>query len=112
MQGVVDHAHEYFSKEKCVESSTYRELLGVFMCLHAMIIPCEGKFVVFQVDAKILLCIVNRGSPRVKLNAIARELFWFGLEQRITLTMKWVPREENTLADELSNLLIPADSIC
>jgi hypothetical protein len=55
---------------------------------------------------------VNRGSPRLKLNAIARELFWFGLEHRITLNVEWVPREKNTLVDELSNLLIPADSIC
>jgi hypothetical protein len=47
MQGVVEHAHEYFSKEECVESSTYRELLDVFRCLQTMISLCEGKFVVF-----------------------------------------------------------------
>ena len=33
----------------------------------------------------------------------------FGLEHRITLSVEWVPREENTLADELSKLLIPGD---
>jgi hypothetical protein len=33
MQGVVEHAHEYFSKEESEESSTFRELLGIFMCL-------------------------------------------------------------------------------
>ena len=38
-----------------------------------------------------------------------RELFWFELEHRITLSVEWVPREENTLADELSKLLIPDD---
>jgi hypothetical protein len=74
-----------------------------------MVHLCEGKFVVFQVDAQNLLGIVNRGSPRLKLNALARELFWFGLEHRITLSVEWVPREENTLADELSKLLIPDD---
>jgi hypothetical protein len=67
--------------------------------------------VVFKVDAHNLLGIVNRGSPRLKLNALARELFWFGLEHRITLSVEWVPREENTLADELSKLLIPDDSM-
>jgi len=66
MQGVVEHAHEYFSKEESVESSTYRELLGVFECLQAMIGSCEGKFVVFEVDAKNLLGIVNRASPRLE----------------------------------------------
>ncbi len=47
----------------------------------------------------------------MKLNALARELFWFGLEHQITLEVEWVPREENTLADELSKLLIPDDSM-
>ena len=64
---------------------------------------CTGKFVVFQVDAQYLLGSVNRGSPRLKLDALARELFWFGLEHRITLSVEWVPR------DELSKLLIPDD---
>ncbi len=47
MQGAVEYAHEYFSKEESVESSTHQELLGVFRCLQAMIDLCDGKFVVF-----------------------------------------------------------------
>jgi hypothetical protein len=42
-----------------------------------------------------------RGNPRLKLNALAWDLFWFRLEDRITLSVEWVPREEYTLADEL-----------
>jgi hypothetical protein len=109
MQGVPEYAHEYFSEAESTESSTCRELIGVLRCLQSMVHLCAGKFVVFQVDAQNLLGIVNRGSPRLKLNALARELFWFGLEHRITLSVEWVPREENTLADELSKLLIPDD---
>ena len=37
---------------------------------------CEGKFVVFQVDAENLLGIVNRGSAKLYINVVARELFW------------------------------------
>ena len=66
---------------------------------------------ILQVDALNLLGIVNRGSPRLKLDALAREFFWFGLKHRITFNVEWVPREENTLADELSKLLIPDDSM-
>ena len=33
------------------------------------------------------------------------------MEHLITLTVEWVPREENTLADELSKLLTPDDSM-
>ncbi len=72
---------------------------------------CEGKFVVFQVDAQNPLGLVNRGSPRLKLNELARELFWFGLKHGITLNVEWVPREENALADELSKLIIPDDAM-
>jgi hypothetical protein len=55
------------------------------------------------------LGVVNRGSPRLKLNKLARDLFWFGVEHDITLTVEWVPREKNALVDELSKLLIPDD---
>ena len=76
-----------------------------------MISLCQGSFVVFQVDAQNILGIVNRGSPPLKLNALARDLFWFGLDHRITLSVEWVPMEENTLADKLSKLLIPDESM-
>ncbi len=75
MQGIIEYAHEYFSEEECGTSSTYRELLGVLRCLHAMMHACAGKFVVFQVDAQNMLGIVNRGSPRLNINELARELF-------------------------------------
>jgi hypothetical protein len=101
MQDVPEYAHEYFSEAESTESSTSRKLTGVLRCLQSMVHMCAGKFVVFKVNAQNLLGIVNRGSPRLKLNALARELFWFGLEHRITLAVEWVSREENTLADEL-----------
>ena len=109
MQGVPEYTHEYFSETESTESSTSRELIDVFRCLYMMVHLCAGKFVVFRVDAQNLLGIVNRGSPRMKLNALAREVFWFGLEHRIALSVEWVPMEEKTLADELSKLLIPDD---
>ena len=47
LQGAPEYAHEYFSQEESVESSTFRELLGVIRCLKSMVLLCEGKFVVF-----------------------------------------------------------------
>jgi len=111
IQGVTEYAHESFSEAESTESSTCRELIGVLMCLQSMANLCAGKFVVFQVDAQNLLGIINRGRLRLKLNALARELSWFGLEHHITLAVDWVPREENTLADELSKLPIPNNCI-
>ena len=77
MEDAPQYAREYLSEEESSQSSTYRELLGVRKCLHAMVHLCEGKFVVFKVDAHNLLGVVNRGSPRFRLNKLARELFWF-----------------------------------
>ncbi len=109
MQGVIEYAHECFSEEECGTSSTHRELLGVLRCLRAMLHVCAGKFVVFQVDARNLLGIVNRGSPRLNTNELARDLFWLCVEREITIKVEWVPQEENALADELLKLLIPTD---
>ena len=60
-------------------------------------------------DAQNLLRVVNRGSPRLRLNDLAREIFWFYLERRLTIMIEWVPREESSLSDELSKLIILDD---
>ena len=102
-------AREYFIWNESVESSTFRELLGVLRCLQALVHLCIGKFVVVQVDAQNLLGIINRGSGKLAINKLARDLFWFGLVNRITLSVEWVPREENAFASEVSKLLITND---
>ena len=109
MEDAPQYAREYFSEEESAQSSTYRELLGVFRCLQSMVHLCEGKFLVFNAGAHNLLWVVNRGSPRLLLNELARELFWFCLERRLILMIEWVSREENSLADELSKLIILDD---
>jgi hypothetical protein len=71
MQGAPRYAREHL-EEECVESSTYRELIGVFRCVQSMVGLCEDTFVAFHVGAQKLLGVVNRGSPRIKLNELAR----------------------------------------
>jgi hypothetical protein len=109
LSGITYVAHEYFSQWEAIQSSTYRELLGVNRCLQALLDKCKGKFVVLQVDAMNLLGIINRGSPKLPLNVLARELFWFCLLHKITISVEWVPRESNAFADEISKMLIPDD---
>ena len=70
---------------------------------------CAEKFVVFQVDARNVVGIVSRGSPRLNINELARELFLLCLDRDIAIKVEWVPREENAPVDELSKLLIPSD---
>ena len=87
MTGPWEIARKYFSEWEAILSSTFRELLGVFLCLQVMIHKCEGKFVVLQVDAANLLEIVNRGSPKLIINELERELFWFCLRHKITVSV-------------------------
>ena len=109
MTGPSEIAREYFSESEAVESSTLRDLLGACMCLQSLVHRCEGRFVVLQVDARNLLGIVNRGSSKLSINELARDLFWFCLRHRITNSVEWVPREENAFVDEISKSLIPED---
>ena len=109
MQGVIEYAHEDFSEEEFGTSSTYRELLSVLRSLRAMMHVCVEKFVVLQAEAQNLMGIINRGSPRLNVNELARELFWLCVERDVTFKAEWVPREENAMVDELSKLLIPSD---
>ncbi len=64
---------------------------------------------VLQVDAHNLLRIVNRGSSKLPINDLARELFGFCLRHRITISVEWVPRKENAVADEILKMFIPED---
>jgi hypothetical protein len=53
--------------------------------------------------------VINRGSPKLPLNVLAREIFWFCLANKIVISVEWVPRESNAFADEISKWLIPHD---
>ena len=52
---------------------------------------------------------MNKGSPRLAINELARGLFWFCLRHRITTSVEWVPRKENAFTDDISKMLIPED---
>ncbi len=78
-------AHEYFAEWEAIQSSTYRELLGVIRCLQSLIEIWKNKFVVVQVDAMNDLGIVNKGRPKLAFDTLARELFWFCLSHKIII---------------------------
>lgn len=102
-------AYECFNEYERAQSSTYRELLGVFRALQALVHKCRNSLTVCQVDNLNLLSIVNRGSRVLPLNTLARDLFWFCAANGINLRVEWVPREDNELADAASRLTVPDD---
>ncbi len=75
LSGLLLTAREYFTWEESVKSSSFRELLGFFRCLQALMYLCIGKFMVMQVDAQNLLGSINRGSSKLAINKLARDLF-------------------------------------
>jgi hypothetical protein len=63
--------------------------------------------VVVQIDTMNLLGIVIKGSHKLALNNLVRELFWFCLSHKIVLSVEWVPRESNASANDISKWSIP-----
>ena len=53
-----------------------------------------------------LLDVINRGSKRLAIIALARDRFWFCPRHRVALSGEWVPREENSIADDISKRMI------
>jgi hypothetical protein len=55
MTGPMELAREYFSEWEAVQSSTYRELLGVYRCMQSMVHRYDERFVVLRVNAQHFL---------------------------------------------------------
>ena len=107
LSGTSHIAHEYLSEWEAIQSSTFRDLLRIIQCLQSLIEICKNKLAVVQVNAMNLLGIVNRGSPKLAFNSLAREYFWLFLSHEITILVKWVPREIHAFADGIFKWLIP-----
>ena len=95
-------AQGYFVPWERDESSTHREMRGLFLTLQSLLHVCYGKRVRVQVDNHNLLYIVGRGAHAPVLNKLARELHWFCLANGILLEVVWVPRDLNQADDALS----------
>jgi hypothetical protein len=106
----VNHvAHEFFEPWERSQSSSMRELMGVLGSLRAFLPWCRDAVVFCQTDCQNLVPISQRGSRSLNLNVVSKQLFWFCLENRITLHVHWVPREQNQEADDVSKLLDGSD---
>jgi len=80
-------AHEYFSDLKAIQSSTYREMLGVTRRLQALVEQCKGEFAVLQVDAMNLIGVTNRINFELSLNDLARGPFGFAFNAALVTSL-------------------------
>jgi hypothetical protein len=107
-------AYEGFTPSEAEESSTMRELLGLERLLQ-LLKPEElmNQQVLVYTDNQGVSTITKHGSPNQQLNRVMVRVFMFCAQYGTFLRVQWIPREENTRADELSKYRSSGDwSLC
>jgi hypothetical protein len=97
-------AHGFFLPAEREQSSTHREARAALLLLQSFRHVCRDNKVLLQVDSMNLYRCVHRGSRRTSLCDILKDIFWLCMSAHILLQLVWVPRGENTDADELSKI--------
>ena len=86
-------------------SSTFRELKAVALSLDAFIEELKFRTVSWFTDNQNVVSIVNKGSKVPELNSIALEIFQKCMLNGITIDVNWIPRDFNSVADEISKII-------
>jgi ribonuclease HI len=85
------------------ESSTVREITGLMLAAQGQAEALRGKQVCIRMDSyPAIRNLINGGGPVERINSLVREWWLWCREHAIKPRYEWVPREENTRADELS----------
>ena len=86
-------------------SSTFRELKAVALSLDDFIEELKFRTVSWFTDNQNVVSIVNKGSKVPELNSIALEIFQKCMLNGITIDVNWIPRDFNSVADEISKII-------
>ncbi len=95
-------AHGTFSHQEALQSSTFRELSAVSYTLKGFQHLLQNQCVLWHSDSLNTAKIIRNGSPKKHLQTLALDIFRTCLRYDIRLIPKWIPREENELADSIS----------
>lgn len=87
------------------KSSTWRELKAIQFCLLAFRSSLEGNIVKWHSDNQGAVSILEVGSPKSELHAIAIDIFSFCKNNKVILLPEWVPRDLNCYADNISKMI-------
>ena len=94
--------HKHFSDWERAQSSTWRELEGIRFGLDSFSKYLENSYVNWSTDNYAASIIVSKGSNKSHLQKLALKIHNICNRYSINLKVRWVPREINTEADELS----------
>ena len=103
--GTEEVSHRMWSSSEEEKSSTWRELKAVHFALTSFKNSVQGKSVKWHSDNQRAVRIVDIGSPKAELHSIALDIFDFCRNFNVRFVSQWVPRELNTRADDISNII-------
>ena len=92
------------SSEDCLSSSTFREIRAINLALNAYGPILKNKAVKWFSDSQNCVRIVLAGSTKADLQQESLDIFHLCLKWNINLDIQWVPREMNTIADNISKI--------
>ena len=95
-------SHKNFSMAEVDTSSTWRELEAVRFSLQSFAPMLHGRVVNWETDNQAVPIIAAKGSKKKHLQDLAVSLYFLCKKESINLRLSWIPRDENTVADEMS----------
>ena len=97
-------AAKTFSDVERKAHSTWRELENVNFTLKAFLPFIKDRTVKFFVDNLASVTIVSNGSMKFECQRLALDIYETCFQGRVSLSLEWIPRGENEVADYLSRL--------
>ena len=97
--------HYSWSSIESLNSSTWRELKAIELAFKCYCSSLKGKTVKWFTDSQNCVKIIECGSMKRELQAMAYSIFETCLLNNIRLEVQWIPRTINEQADYLSKLI-------
>lgn len=103
-EGVTMRASDRFTVEERAESSTLRELKGALFAARVFKdqLSKSNAKIIFFLDNQAAVAILRKGSMKRELQEVALGVESIRIETSSEFEFRWLPREENEEADELS----------
>lgn len=91
-------------------SSTWRELKAIDFALESFASYFVGKRLLWHTDNQNCVKIVQKGSTKIHLQALALSIYSNCVKNFISFNIVWIPTEENIKTDYISNIVDYEDS--
>lgn len=86
-------------------SSSYRELQAVLIALQVFGDRLRNRRVEWRLDSQVAVLVLVSGSRSDDCHVVARAVCDLATSLEVVIVPIWVPREQNTVADDLSNFI-------